>query len=344
MADISNLSNFLGDIANAIRDKKGTTEPIPAQEFDSEIATIMTGTDTSDATATSDDIINPKTAYVNGEKIQGSIIPTYAEEGEITAAQNSNISRACDVRQDLGFYLKIESNLVKVYALQDGSLQQSINSNSVITSNTLYDAKFSRAPISAGSSIYNIILFGAKLSGSTVAVTTAVARFDTKNPTTVKEYFACNTTNGGDNGGRFGSYGFTIVENDNYVYSTIKCYSNYYKSWVGNNELLYINNDAKTITRRCEFGGIGATGLVPQMTDDHRIVLVNCPNHLQLSRVNDNNSGMTSITSYTPSTTNPRIVLTDSGYFYYDKGYYNTNRELLHMYSSLPWDYNDVVL
>lgn len=296
------------------------------------------------ATATEYDLMATKTAWVNGEKIEGTIIPTYTETGDIANIQNENISRACDVRQDLGYYLKIESNKVNVYSLEDGLLQQSINANSAITSNTIYDAKFSRRPISSGSSIYNVIIFAAKLSGSTVAVTTGVARFDTQNPTTIKEHFVCNTTNGGENGGRFGSYGFTIVENDNYVYSTIKCYSNYYKSWTGNNELLYINNEANTITRRCEFGGIGAAGLVPQMTDDHRIVLVNCPNHLQLSRVNDNNSGMTSITSYAPSTNTPRIVLTDSGYFYYDKGYYDTNKELLYKYDSLPWGYNDVVL
>ena len=77
MADITNLSNFLGDIASAIREKKGTTEPIPAQEFDSEIASIETGVDTSDATAVAEDIISPKTAYVNDKKIKGSIIPTY---------------------------------------------------------------------------------------------------------------------------------------------------------------------------------------------------------------------------------------------------------------------------
>lgn len=77
MADITNLSNFLGDIASAIREKKGTTEPIPAQEFDSEIATIETGVNTDDANANPADILSPKTAYVNGEKIEGSIATEY---------------------------------------------------------------------------------------------------------------------------------------------------------------------------------------------------------------------------------------------------------------------------
>ena len=43
MADTSNLSRFLGDVADAIRTKKGTTEPIAAADFDVEISNLETG-------------------------------------------------------------------------------------------------------------------------------------------------------------------------------------------------------------------------------------------------------------------------------------------------------------
>lgn len=73
MADTSNLSKFLTDVAQAIRDKKGSDAMIPAKNFDTEIADITTGVDTSDATATSMDLPSGVTAYARGEKITGAL-------------------------------------------------------------------------------------------------------------------------------------------------------------------------------------------------------------------------------------------------------------------------------
>lgn len=420
MADITNLDSFLGDVADAIRAKRGTTEQIPAENFDTEINNIVTGTvvekavveaanvveeetvvkidsapigecvvipengitevvadkallaenvgitpekivqgcqvlgiegsgegggiTINDANATPDDVLAPKIFYNNDGKQFGRIQTMYSNVGNVTNVENSNLSYACDVRQDLGYFLKVVSNTVRVYSLETGEVVQTLNSSSQLSGRQMFDAKFSRKP-AEGENVYNIITMAAGLNGSTCTVDIDVTRFDINDPTTAKEYFGCSTNNGGSNGGRYGSYGFTIVENDNYVYSTVKAYSNYYQSWTGNNNLYYINNEAKTITNRCEFGGIGAAGLVPQMTDDHKIILTNCPNHLQLARINDSNNGISSITSYNPSSESaPRLVLTDSGYFYLDKGYYNTNMELLHQYDSLPWEWSDTVL
>lgn len=85
MADTSNLSVYLKDLADAIREKKSTEEQIPAANFDTEIRSIETGTDTSDATATENDVLLGKTAYGANGKFTGTLKGAryYATEKEM---------------------------------------------------------------------------------------------------------------------------------------------------------------------------------------------------------------------------------------------------------------------
>lgn len=125
MARIDTLTNFLTDVSNAIRQKTGGSNPIPASTFDTEILSIETvgnyqeknititengtfnllpdtgydalsnvrmtidvegGTPMEPTTATQDDVISPKTFYSNGQKLLGSITPVYGPSNQIRNA------------------------------------------------------------------------------------------------------------------------------------------------------------------------------------------------------------------------------------------------------------------
>lgn len=88
MARINNLTNFITDVANAIKTKSEITRTITPSEFDTLINNIETGTDVSDSTVTAEDVAYGKVFYTSdGTRTVGTYIPEDLEQ-TITDLEN----------------------------------------------------------------------------------------------------------------------------------------------------------------------------------------------------------------------------------------------------------------
>lgn len=113
---MSTLTQLFSNIADAIRSKTGDTGKIQANNFPAEILGIATGTDTTDGTATADDIEAGKTAYVNGEKITGNLTGVYKIPLRTVEPKVSGSNVVMEYRSDLGRKILTSNALIQVAA------------------------------------------------------------------------------------------------------------------------------------------------------------------------------------------------------------------------------------
>lgn len=73
MAKNNNLTDFLTDVANAIREKDGTTGTINPQDFSDKIKAIQTGVDTSDGNIEPTTVLKGYKGYAKGVAVNGTI-------------------------------------------------------------------------------------------------------------------------------------------------------------------------------------------------------------------------------------------------------------------------------
>ena len=118
MARIDNLNNCFTDIANAIREKKGTTDKIPVSNFDTEIASIESGG-------------NSIPIYCGGNIIDGLTGATSMRIPNATITEPEGSYSAFNVDT-----YKIKPDLVLIFGLVRGGTTYEVSDNLTVIAET----------------------------------------------------------------------------------------------------------------------------------------------------------------------------------------------------------------
>lgn len=124
MAKNNNLTDFLTDVANAIREKDGSTGTINPQDFSDKIKAISTGVDTSDGNIEPTTVLKGYKGYAKGVAVNGAI-ETYdgsyetiidVVKGDLITIENKQYR-----------VLKVSGTIVEVLAMYDAITEQQFN-------------------------------------------------------------------------------------------------------------------------------------------------------------------------------------------------------------------------
>lgn len=124
MAKNNNLTDFLTDVANAIREKDGSTGTINPQDFSDKIKAIQTGVDTSDGNIEPTTVLKGYKGYAKGAAVNGAI-ETYdgSYENIIDVVKGDLIT----IENKQYRVLKVSGTIVEVLAMYDASTSQNFN-------------------------------------------------------------------------------------------------------------------------------------------------------------------------------------------------------------------------
>lgn len=129
MAKNNNLTDFLTDVANAIREKDGSTGTINPQDFSNKIKAIQTGVDTSDGNIEPTTVLKGYKGYAKGVAVNGAI-ETY--DGSYDNLPVVDVVKGDLITIESKQYrvLNVNDTVAEVLAMYNASTSQAFNATS----------------------------------------------------------------------------------------------------------------------------------------------------------------------------------------------------------------------